>query len=215
MKPITRAVMFLSLPWIVAGVLAMAEHLPSQEEEVPRREAAVDEDPLGAIRRSLDKIEADRERLGDEIDKRRWRAHLGDALLEKYKEPLARWLEAPNLVEPFALDKERWYALGVVHSNRAYAGVWVKFKLHFDAEKRCYGQDSQGHDVYEAVMDYVRARADRATAAFSEKILLAFQQDIPEAQQVITFGTAHLIRLPTEHSDPDKFRKEDVIYRSE
>lgn len=150
------------------------------------------------------------ERLEAKVESLKWKARLGTALVDKYIEPLDRWLQAPGVVEPIVLDKERFYALGIVPSNRLQLSIWVKFSLFYEGEKLTYGEQ-----LTEDPKWYIQRKTDLAKHELVERLILAYQLGNTDAIETITFGTAHLIRLATGDSVPQNFRNGDVIYRSE
>ena len=135
------------------------------------------------------------------------------ALMTRHMAPLDSWEEAP-LGHFIPADGERHFALVVVPPNRAdrrVISVHLKFNCRDDHRVWHAYTEAEPYISEEGVKEYVRRTVWIAKGEFVEKFLLAFTQGHEDAMETLTFGRAVYVLLPTENSDVEKFRKEDIV----
>lgn len=190
MKTLWRFLLWCVMVFVLGAVLAVALAF-SQDEECPAPDPETPawwqrEDAAGRIAR---------------------------ALMSRHMAPLDSWEEAP-LGHFVPADGERHFALVVVPPNRADRRVIsVRLKFNYREEHRVWHAytPAEPYVSEEGVKEYVRRTVWIAKGEFVEKFLLAFTQGHEDAIETLTFGRAVYVLLPTENSDVEKFRKEDIV----
>ncbi len=129
-------------------------------------------------------------------------------MLQRFLAPVDMWFENPNIAKEIipgaftSTDPERWYALYIHPEDRAKSSpIWIKFSLNYIKERA-------GNEWY------VRLYTDRKRAGLLETLERYFTMllDDPEYLPTMISGTPHVYRLPSMDSDPEKRKKEDLIY---
>lgn len=137
-------------------------------------------------------------------------ARMANAVLSRLVAPQKSWEEVPG-TETVPEDKERCFALIVIPENRNLDRV-IGIRIRFDyLKERVVYTINEGIPDAESMRSYIFRKCSIARAEMRERLMLAFEQDFESPINVFTFGKPAFILLPTEHSDVEKFRKEDIV----
>ncbi len=121
-------------------------------------------------------------------------------LLERYIDPVDRWFENPALAREPIEWNDRWYVLIVEPSDKVKGTpIWVKFYV---------GLKERGEG--KTLVQYKDMKRRGILDNLERAMVLGLED--PSFAETIREGTAHVYRLPTKDSDPDKVKPEDRIY---
>lgn len=136
------------------------------------------------------------------------------ALYQRLLAPAKAWREHPGL-DAARYDRETHLCLLIEPDDGRY-GIPIYFKLDLDYAKegRRWVPQYQGDPGEEGIKDYVDRKLQYLKDTLYTKLFLAFEQEFEGPCDTFAHGTVLLLRMPTEHSDPMKYHKEDVINRN-
>jgi hypothetical protein len=139
-----------------------------------------------------------------------------DMLLNLRLQPCYRWLEATG-IEPIPRDHIAYYAL-IVKPEEPGRCPTLAIKFHLD-----WAHEGYAAHHYSDIEPWVKLEenpteyATRVIAGIREQLrchlLAAFSQNLTDQIETLTFGRSIFCRMPTEYSNPEKIRPEDIIFQ--
>jgi hypothetical protein len=139
------------------------------------------------------------------------------AIFLRHMLPINRWLDGTG-VEPIDIEHERYYALLIEPEEPGRAPlVCIRFSLNYKDKHipdHTYTEAEPWWSSEEGPLQYAVREIWSVRESLRERMELAFVYELDGPMETFSLGAPVFIRMPTQDSDPKKYKKEDVIYRN-